>query len=487
LPQALRSAYARLFSFPTLLLSLLVLSIFFLSMGRPIFADPDIWWHLRDAEYLVHSHALIHADLYSFTANGRPWIDSEWLSELPFYCAWRWIGPRGLFLLTIALIEAVTLGVCRLAWQRTRNIKPALLACCLFLLMLSVSMGPRTALFGWLCLIVEIFLLQEFREGRDRLWLLPLLFAFWINAHGTWPIGLLYLLLFVACGMFQASWGSIAVERWPPAQRTKLLWILALCVLALILNPYGLQLVAFPFHMLFGHRLMIDTIEEWQTLNFHSIRGKLTYAAVAGLLILNMVRKRTWRLNELLFILIAILAGFTYTRLLVLAGVVLCPMLAAEFNFFGPYNKLEDKPILNFAIVAIVAIILVSQIPSQSKLQQQIAKSCPEQAVTYLQTANLDGRIMNELSWGGYLEWNDPKLPLFIDSRSELFDPWGVLQEYVDAASIKRPFEVMDKYEIRYVLFPRQAPLVYLLTHTPGWTIRYQDDQAILLERIQPR
>jgi hypothetical protein len=487
LPQALRSAYARLFSFSAMLVSLLVLLIFFLCVGQPIFADPDLWWHMRDAAYLITTHSFLHADMYSFTAGGRPWINSEWLSELPFYFAWRWFGPRGLLLLTITLIEAVTLGVCWLGWQRTRNIKPALLACCLFLPMISVSMGPRTVMFGWLCLVVELFLLQEFREGRDRLWLLPLLFAVWINAHGTWPIGMIYLLLFVACGMFEGSWGSIVAEPWSPPQRTKLIWITGLAVLGLFLNPYGPRLVAFPFHMLFGHKLMIDSVQEWQSLNFHTVRGKLIFATIAVLVILNTVRKRTWRLNELLFALIAILAAFTYTRLLVLAGIVLCPLLAVEFDFFEPYNQAEDKPIFNLAIIAILMTILVTQVPGQSKLQQQIVESCPEKAVAYLRTAQLDGRILNDLSWGGYIEWNDPGLPVFIDSRSELFDPWGVLQEYIDATSIKRPLEVIDKYQIRYVLFPKEEPIVYLLTRTPGWSIKYQDKSTILLERNQPR
>jgi hypothetical protein len=33
------------------------------------------------------------------------------------------------------------------------------------------------------------------------------------------------------------------------------------------------------------------------------------------------------------------------------------------------------------------------------------------------------------------------------------------------------------------VLFPRKDPIVYLLTHTPGWKTIYHDDLAVLLER----
>jgi hypothetical protein len=485
--QAFRSAFARLFSFSALLGSLLVLFLFFLCIGRPILADPDVWWHLRNAEFLVRNHAFLQQDTYTFTVAGRPWINPEWLSELPYYLAWRWFGYRGLEVVAIGMIEAVVLGVCGLCWQRIRNVKPALLACVIFLPMIGVSFGPRTLMSGWLCLIAELALLWEFRQGRDWLWSMPVLFAVWINAHGSWPIGILFLAVYLASGLFEASWGSILVERWSVVQRNKLFWVLGLSVVALFLNPYGWHLVTYPFHITLGHKLTVDTVEEWQTLNFHTVRGKLVYVVVAGLLLVNMVRRRVWPLYELLFTLIAIFAAFTYTRFLVLAGVVICPLLAREFTFFLEPDKQTDKPILNFALIGILAAIVATHIPSQSELQQQIATTYPAKAVAYLRTANLDGPVMNEFGWGGYLEWGAPSIPFFIDTRADIFDQGGVFQEYMDATNIKRPFEVIDKYRIRYVLFPKKDPIVYLLTHTPGWTIRYEDEIAIVLERTQTR
>jgi hypothetical protein len=490
LAQALRSIYARLFSFSTLLAGLLVLLVFFLCIGRPILADPDVWWHLHNAQLLLQNHAFIQQDTYTFTVAGKPWINPEWLSELPYYFAWRCFGYRGLEVVAIAMLTAVVLGVCQLCWQRTRNIKPALLACVIFLPMLSVSFGPRTLIFGWLCFIAELALLWEFRQGHDWLWAIPPLFAVWINAHGSWPIGILFLAIYLASGLFEGSWGTILAERWPQPQRDKLFLVLILSVVALFLNPYGWRLVAYPFHITLGHKLTTGTVEEWQTLDFHSLRGKIAYLAIAALLILNMARKRTWPLYELLFTLVAILAAFTYTRFLVLAGIIICPLLAREFTFFhGPEKQPEknnDKPILNLALLAILAAIIVTNVPSQSKLQEQIASAYPEKAAAYLRTTKLDGPILNDFGWGGYLEWSDPSIPFFIDPRADIFDQWGVLQEYIDTTSIKRPFEVIDKYRIRYVLFPKKDPIIYLLTHTPGWTPIYQDDNAIVLERDQP-
>lgn len=89
----LRAAIARVFSFPVLLAVALAASVYHLANGG--IADPDIWWHLRNAQYLLESHHFIRADMYSYTVLGQPWINHEWLAELPYYLAWKAWGLPG--------------------------------------------------------------------------------------------------------------------------------------------------------------------------------------------------------------------------------------------------------------------------------------------------------------------------------------------------------------------------------------------------------
>src|SRR5262249_38038086 len=58
--------------------------------------DPDIWWHLRNAQYLFQHQQLPSHDMYSFTVAGHPWVSHEWLSEIPYYFAYRALGLSGL-------------------------------------------------------------------------------------------------------------------------------------------------------------------------------------------------------------------------------------------------------------------------------------------------------------------------------------------------------------------------------------------------------
>src|SRR5580704_8973512 len=75
-----------IFSFPAMLAVLLVTVASLMAVGG--MADPDIWWHLRNAESLLKYHQFLRYDSYSFTVAGHPWINSEWLSEIPYYLAW---------------------------------------------------------------------------------------------------------------------------------------------------------------------------------------------------------------------------------------------------------------------------------------------------------------------------------------------------------------------------------------------------------------
>src|SRR5687767_2876109 len=81
------SLWRRLFSFPVFLGAILAGCAYHL--GNSGVADPDIWWHLRNAEYLDTTHQFIRTDMYSYTVPGTPWLNHEWLSELPYYFGWK--------------------------------------------------------------------------------------------------------------------------------------------------------------------------------------------------------------------------------------------------------------------------------------------------------------------------------------------------------------------------------------------------------------
>src|SRR5437667_11019184 len=94
--------YNRLLSFPSAILAILVGKAFWTCRERIV--DTDLWWHLRNAHYMVTHTRFPAIDSYSHTAAGSAWIDHSWLSELIYYFAYRVAGLRGIFVVfTIAV------------------------------------------------------------------------------------------------------------------------------------------------------------------------------------------------------------------------------------------------------------------------------------------------------------------------------------------------------------------------------------------------
>jgi hypothetical protein len=86
------------------------------------------------------------------------------------------------------------------------------------------------------------------------------------------------------------------------------------------------------------------------------------------------------------------------------------------------------------------------------------------------------------------LAWNDRDLKVFIDSRVDVYEYAGVLKDYLDLLNLEQSGTVLDKYKIRYVLFPQpggysESALTYVLERDPRWSVIYKDDLAVLLQR----
>jgi len=475
----------KLFGFPVLLTFLFALVVF-LAVPKRI-ADPDIGWHLRNAQVQLQTHAFLHQDLYSFTTRGKPWMDHEWLAEIPFYLAWSGLGPRGIFLVTVAAIEMIMLGIFGLAYLESGSIKAAFVVGFAALFLASVSFGPRTLLFGWMFLVLELGLLAEFRRGRDFLWALPIVFLFWVNTHGSWIIGLVVLAVVALSGCVEGTWGSIEATRWTRLQKRKLAWVSLLSTLALFANPYGWRLVLYPFDLAFHQKLNIASVDEWRSLDFHSPRGKIVLAIIAGAVLLQLVRRRQWRLHEVFFLLIGTYAALTYSRFLFLAAILIVPLLAKDLAPAMPYHADRDKPWLNAPIALGTVVTVVLLFPTNRQLNEHSSRVYPSEAArSYLQNFHPHGNVFNDYLWGGYLDWNARQIPVFIDSRVDVFERNGVLADYLHAVRIKDSLRILDKYSIQYVLFENHRPLSYLLRHTPGWKMDYEDNTAVLFERLRP-
>jgi hypothetical protein len=483
---AVRSAWGRfktrVFSFPVMCFSLLTAMLFKFCLDR--IADPDIWWHLRNVRFLFQYRSLPRVDMYSFGAAGSPWMNHEWLSEIPYYLAFHSFGLRGLLFVYFALVTLIYAAVYYRTCCAGADCKDATIVTWIAIAIGLVSIGPRTLLFGWLGMMVLLLVLDEFRRSGRGLWLLPPLFVIWINCHGSWVFGIVVLVVTIAAGLVEGDWGLVVTRRWSTAQLSSLLITVGVSIAALFLNPFGYRLVLYPFDLLFRQPANMKNITEWQPVDFSIGMGKLALAVTLALLAAAWFSHRRWRLDEVLLLSFALWFGLSHWRMMFFVGLLIPSILGPRFTLFTPYDSKLDKPWLNAVIMTVVVAGLIYFYPSEASLRQKVNETFPTAAIEFIQREQLKGRVFNSYGWGGYMEWTAPELKPFIDGRADIFVYNGTFDDYFNATFIKEPFEVLDKNKIDYVLEESTSPLSYLLDHSPAWHRIYDDPMAKLYKRV---
>ena len=346
-----------------------------------------------------------------------------------------------------------------------------------------MSLGPRPLLFGWLCMIALLLILDRFQRSGKGIWLLPPLFALWINLHGSWLFGMIVLVIVIASGFVEGEWGSVIAQRWTSSERKKLVGALAASVAALFVNPFGYKLVYYPFDLLLRQKNAMQAVQEWHSVDFSKGSGKLVMLIIFGWLAAVLFSQRKWKLGDVLLMAFALWAGLSHVRFVFFIGLIMAPVLASWIRLFPPYERDLDKPWLNAFIMAGVAVWMITSFPSNAKLQQDVDENYPTAALEFMQRQHVGGRIFNTDAWGGYMELNTPELKPFTDGRADIFVYNGTFDDYVKAVTIQNPLEVLDKYRIDTVLTEPKQPLAYVLEHSPAWRPVYSDDVAVVFER----
>ena len=459
----------------------------FFFCGQSI-ADPDIWWHLRDAQILVQQHHWVRVDQFSYTVAGTPWVNSEWLSELLFYGLWKLHGVTSLFFGYVVIVELLMIGILVLAYRASDSIKASAVATGWAVVLAVVNFGPRTILLGWACLLALMFVLWKLmKDGDAPLWTVPLIFLLWVNLHGSWLIGLIVFGIVVGSGFVSGTWGKVVAEKWTPATRRRLLITSGAIVPMLFVNPYGYKEVFYPFDLAFRQKLNVAHVVEWASVNFHEPRGKIVFALLLALLLLALAGRRQWKLAEVGMAGFGLYMSLTYVRFLFPAAILIAPILARQMDFMPPYKREVDRSWLNALFSAALLAAIAWRWPSAKIINDDLAKKMPIGGVQYLQTHMGSGeRVFNHYVYGGWMIWSQPPIPTFVDSRTDIFEYKGVLADYLDAIGLKNSLAIVDRYHANYIFFPsKDDPFTYLIRHIEGWHVVYDDGVSCVFERNQ--
>ncbi|MEG9437863.1 hypothetical protein JAO29_17080 [Edaphobacter sp. HDX4] len=465
--------------------------------------DPDVWWHLRTGEWIVHHHAIPVVDPFSSMAK-TSWIAYSWAFELLLYFLYRHWGLLGILIYTSSIVVAISAAI----YHFIKGLQPDFTKAVLLSLAATIGISrlytPRPWLLTVLFFVIEIdILFGTYRESQPyskkrKLLLLPLIFAVWANVHIQFINGLVVLLLAAVTPILRSitAKGFLSFPRAGDCvlrETRKRLAIFALCVFATLFNPYGwgVYLAAWQLASQAG---VLNKINELQALPFRDGGDYLVLFIAIGASIAFVWRRR-FDVFEGVLLAMSIVISFRSQRdvwMVVIVGAGIVAEAVSNRDTVDSDSASETViPAAPLAIVAFIALVLIGAGGTvlridNKKLEARLEASMPIKAIDFAKTHRYAGPLYNTYDWGGILIW-DLRLPVSMDGRAALYGDLRIDRSVATWGG--RPGWEKDPELARsnLVLAPVNEPLAQLLMLSPDFDLAYRDKVAAVFVRDMPR
>jgi hypothetical protein len=315
-----------------------------LRLGLRPMGDNSLFVHLRTGIDLVRTGHVPTRDPYSFSPSGAPWVVQSWLASLAYG-----VGERAGGLAWVRIEQGLLYGGLGLlvgTLARTGGARRTALAGALAAGIGAAYWSPRPLVFGLLGLALTLLVVER---RWAWWWLVPIVWV-WVNSHGSFVLGLGWLVL-VAAG----EWLDGGRRR-PPV----LPWLggfVAGLVVACV-NPLGVRLLVFPFVVL-DRRAAFAEVAEWKP-PFAAIARPgtaLSLLCLAGVAVVAVRFRSRLRWRDALPLAAFAAAGLVAQRNLPMAGVVAAPVLARLLA--APSEDEDSRPPLHLALAGLLGALAV--------------------------------------------------------------------------------------------------------------------------------
>ena len=456
-------------------------------------SDPDIWWHLQTGNWILAHHAVPFTDPFSSFGMGKPWAAYSWLFDVVTAVAFARFSFLSIALLEIALRVVLSIalfhlvrGLCPSFWRAVGLTAAALIV-------MTQMIGPRPGMLTVLFVILEFdILLSAAKNGNTKtLWLLPPMFLLWANWHIQFVYGLFVLGVFAIEPLLNSLTGYAA--RAKSSLLAKQAWlVLAASGLATLVNPYGWKIYSTVFVYAGQSRASgvqmgaFNAISELRAMTFREPQHYLVL-----LLSLGAAMALGWRRDArpiwLIFLAFAAVMGFRSVREIWFLAVVAVMVLAAApaTDRDKPREMMPLKLRLAVALCVIAAIVFsfVRYELTDDWLALQVQSNFPEGAARYVEMHHLSGPLLNDLSWGGFLIWRLPQLPVAIDGRTNVHGDERI-QEFYNLWTGKPGWATDPELQrANLVITPRVSAICGLLRSDSRFFVAYEDTQAVVFNR----
>ncbi len=468
----------------------------------------DFYWHLKLGQVIFETRSIPRTDIFSFTAAGEAFVDQSWLADVLFY----WIYKVGGFALVGfcngVLLFLILLPLAFLCRKATELVWPSVVS--LLLVGFCFPWNLRPQVFSSLLFSFFYWILWSHRSRPNgAIYALPFLMILWVNLHGAFIIGLVLILIFLACESIEVLAGRNHDAA--GIRRLKTLGLVfVLCLMATLANPEFFRVYDYVRTILNASSVQ-KYVSEWQPPAVNSSDGFIMFYLPFFLLTFLLISSsRRPAFAEIAIYLAFGAYAMASLRNCVWFQIVSAPMIAGYLTKIDwsvvhldrfistaahrtrEVRKKGEVPFLNRGILIAMVLVLVLQSPwmriwlRKDTLQEA---ATPIKAMDFIDRNNLQGNIFHPQVYGDYLIWRLwPRQRSFFDGRVHLFDE-AFVKSYFRIFQDSAWEKLLQKYGIRYLLLPKDKNdqdskrLIEAARSSGRWLPCYEDSLSILFEK----
>ena len=459
--------------------------------------SPDVWHHIGAGRFVVENGGPAATDPFSFTAEGRPWLQYEWLAQFLIYRIHRAFGLGGLILFRAAGVALSALFLLLAARKRNAGWAAVAVAVVLAECAGSGRFFSRPEIFTLVILAVCLWATENVISGKLRFAVLPpLLMVPWVNMHGAWVAGLAWFGL--TCG---AETIPLLLRRQGLPKRTVLVLVLwasfAAALLATLANPYGIHIWEVPFKLSRSPEVT-RRIAEWQRpelrhwLDLRNIGAFLFVLAI-------LARLKALRLRDVFVVLFFGALSFSARRHLQLAMLATAPIFAHQLVAVGTAVPESVRRLLQrggFRITSALAVCFAAAVialggPRLSRAGWGMDETVyPVGAGEFLARHGIEGNLFNSYSFGNYLLYRlHPRNRVFIDGRVDMYggEIANLYERTLKAKDWRGTFERFD-IQAAVIEISRKSdiPILVALHRSSEWALVYWDNLSAVYAKRSP-
>jgi hypothetical protein len=440
-------------------------AVFIIAVGLPS-TDSDTYWQLAMGRWMLDHHEFLRQDIFSSTVASAHFGIGEWLGQIAFAGSFAAAGWAGVAVLRATLVAVAAFFVVRLARRGGTPWWISLPLVVAALLVSKITWTDRPQLFTLAIFPALLELLLSLPGGFSRrLLVLPPLFLVWTNLHGGYLLGLAIVAIFATEALLTKG------RRGLPLALTAVA-----CVAVTFLNPAPLELAgAAREDFLNPPRFLTEFLPP----DVVTPAGALFAGFV--LLVIGSALLRGGSLLEAMLLAPLLYLAFTAQRQMLFFCFAATAFLGARLTGLIRAPRRFELPAPVRLPVALVLVIaaLASALAAPTHPDE---RAYPAGALDTLRQDS--GVLLNEYDWGGYLIFNLPERPVFIDGR---YVPYlgGVLADYRALVGLRPGWrDLLDKYKVSELLLRPERALAVALRQD-GWRVRSADTAGrwILLAR----